>query len=55
MFKKNVYPLISIFIVTLAASTPSYSLTLEELANRLDRLEKQNQTLQQGRGRRSRN
>jgi hypothetical protein len=47
MFKKNVYPLISIFIVTLAASTPSYSLTLEELANRLDRLEKQNQTLQQ--------
>ncbi|MBQ0724808.1 MAG: porin [Cycloclasticus sp.] len=47
MFKTKVYPLVSIFIVTLATSTPSYSLTLEELASRLDRLEKQNQTLQQ--------
>lgn len=47
MYLKKNHLLIFLSIVGITISTPGYSLTLEDLAIRLDQLEKQNQTLQQ--------
>lgn len=47
MYPKKNHLLVFLSIVGIAVSTPGYSLTLEDLASRLDQLEKQNQSLQQ--------
>tara|TARA_R110002074_G_scaffold81724_1_gene182984 strand:- start:36707 stop:37951 length:1245 start_codon:yes stop_codon:yes gene_type:complete len=47
MYPKKNHLLVFLSIIGIAVSTPSYSLTLEDLASRLDQLEKQNQSLQQ--------
>lgn len=47
MYPRKNQLLIFLSIVGITISTPGYSLTLEDLANRLDQLEKQNQSLQQ--------
>ncbi|MEH6502945.1 MAG: porin [Cycloclasticus sp.] len=47
MYPKKNHLLIFLSIAGIAISTPGYSLTLEDLASRLDQLEKQNHILQQ--------